>query len=397
MGHGPRPATDRCCPAVSRPLACTWRPRAGARRARTQPEGRRRRHPARCAGGVLRRLRLGQIVARLRHPVRRGAAPLPRIGVALCAPPDRPGRRARRRQHRGVAAGGGPAAAARHAQRALIGRQRDDDVQPAAHAVFARRQLSAQAADAVRRGFLAQHAAGRLPALPWPGAGGRRHRARDGARRFAQHPRTRHRVVAAGLARAEPARHPGHAGPRRRQAVARIAEEGPRLDPLHRRNADGAGLRRLHAQGNAGCAAQQDGAQLHGHLHQRPQLRAAYLRHHAERADEKAGGALHHRRVVPGVPRQTAQAGGAVGDLRRAGHRRDGAAAAVGVAGRAGARCARGPGRRSLGRDARSGAVARGDGQARAAGRGRARRGTRRAPHAQPVAGKAARGPAHRA
>ena len=48
-------------------------------------------------------------------------------------------------------------------EHALVGGQRHHAVEPAAHAVFARRQLSAAAADAVRRGLLAQHAAGRLP------------------------------------------------------------------------------------------------------------------------------------------------------------------------------------------------------------------------------------------
>ena len=46
--------------------------------------------------------------------------------------------------------------------------------------------------------------------------------------------------------------------------------------------------RRLHAGGNARRAAPQDGAELHGHLHRRAQVRAAHLRDHAERADEEA-------------------------------------------------------------------------------------------------------------
>ena len=109
------------------------------------------------------------------------------------------------------------------------------------------------------------------------------------------HPRARHRRLAAGLARAEPARHPGHAGLRRRHALARPAEEGPRLDPVHRRDADRAGVRRLHAGGNARGAARKMEPELHGHLHRRAQLRAAHLRHHAERADEEARVALHGR------------------------------------------------------------------------------------------------------
>ena len=63
--------------------------------------------------------------------------------------------------------------------------------------------------------------------------------------------------------------------------VARAAEEGPRLDPLHRRAADGAGLRRLHAGRGAARAQAQGGAELHGHLHQRAAVRAAHLRQHA--------------------------------------------------------------------------------------------------------------------
>ena len=93
-------------------------------------QGRRRRHPARRAGGVHRHLRLRQVVARLRHALRRGAAPLLRVGLAVRAAADRPGRRARRRLDRGPAAGGGAAAAARLAERALLGRQRHHAVEP---------------------------------------------------------------------------------------------------------------------------------------------------------------------------------------------------------------------------------------------------------------------------
>ena len=60
--------------------------------------------------------------------------------------------------------------------------------------------------------FLAQHAAGRLPAPPRPGPRVRGDRATHGAGRFAVDPRARDRLLAAGLARAEPARHPGHPG-----------------------------------------------------------------------------------------------------------------------------------------------------------------------------------------
>ena len=117
------------------------RPRA--RRPRAQPEERVARHPARRAGGVHRRVRLGQVVAGVRHAVRRGAAALPRIGLAVrpaAVPPDGG---AGGRRHRRPAAGRGAAAAARHAHHALLGRQRHHAVEPAAHAVLARRRLSA--------------------------------------------------------------------------------------------------------------------------------------------------------------------------------------------------------------------------------------------------------------
>ena len=270
--------------------------RAGARRARAQPEGRRRRHPARRAGGVQRRLGLGQVLAGLRHALCRSAAPLPRVGGAVCAPADRPGGRARRRRHRGPAAGGGAAAAARHAQHALLGRQRDHAVEPAAHALFARRQLSARQPMLYAEDFSPNTPQGACPTLPRPGPRLRGHRSVDGAGRFAHHPRARHRRLAAGLARAEPARHPRVTlGYDVDTPWRELPQQGPRLDPLHRRAADRAGLRRLHAGGDARGAAPQDGAELHGHLHRRAQLRAAHLRHHAERADEEARGALHDR------------------------------------------------------------------------------------------------------
>src|SRR5471030_2644348 len=102
---GRRPA--RLCPA--------------ARRARAQSEGRRCRHPAQRAGGVHRRIRLRQIVAGLRHAVRRGAAALSGIGVAVCAAAVPPDGGAGGAEHRRLAAGGGVAAAARRAQHSLVG------------------------------------------------------------------------------------------------------------------------------------------------------------------------------------------------------------------------------------------------------------------------------------
>ena len=124
---------------------------------------------------------------------------------------------------RRAAARGRAAAAARHAEHALVGGQRHDAVEPAADAVLARRHLSARPADAVRRGLLAEHARGSLPDLPRPRSlyeVTERSMVPDDTR---DDPRARRRRVAAGVARAEPARHPRHARLRRRHAVARPA------------------------------------------------------------------------------------------------------------------------------------------------------------------------------
>ncbi len=51
--------------------------------ARAQPQVRHPRDPEEEAGGLHRGLRLGQVLARLRHPLRRGAAPLRRVALLL--------------------------------------------------------------------------------------------------------------------------------------------------------------------------------------------------------------------------------------------------------------------------------------------------------------------------
>ena len=56
------------------------------RRARAQPQEHRPRPPARQAGRDHRPVGLGQVLARLRHDLRRGPAPLRRVAVGLCAP-----------------------------------------------------------------------------------------------------------------------------------------------------------------------------------------------------------------------------------------------------------------------------------------------------------------------
>ena len=105
--------------------------------------------------------------------------------------------------------------------------------------------------------------------------------------------------------------------------VARAAEEGPRLDPLHRRAAACRSTRASRRR-DAPRAQAQGGAELHGHLHQRAALRAAH-------ASPPRRARLMKKRVarymvsgdVPAVPRQAAEPRGPVGHLRRARHRRD--------------------------------------------------------------------------
>ena len=130
------------------------------------------------------------------------------------------------------------------------------------------------------------------------------------------------RRLADRLARAEPARHPGDARLRRRSTLARTPEEGARLDPLHRRAAGRAGLCRARRRGGAPRAQAQGGAELPGHIHERPASRAAHLRQHAEPADEEAGLAIHAEQRMPALPRQAAAPRVAVRDVRGPRYRR---------------------------------------------------------------------------
>ena len=109
----------------------------GARRARAQPQGNRRRHPARQAGGHHRPVRLGQVVAGLRHAVRRGAAALRRVAVGLRAAVPRADGEAGRRSHRGAVAGD-------------LDRAEDDRLEPAIDGRHGHRDLRLPAA-AVRQ------------------------------------------------------------------------------------------------------------------------------------------------------------------------------------------------------------------------------------------------------
>ena len=88
-------------PATARQGWCTTtRPTTSSTSAapRSTTSRRRRRPPARRAGRLHRRLRVGQVLAGLRHALRRGAAPLLRVGRAVRPPPAAAGRRAARRR-----------------------------------------------------------------------------------------------------------------------------------------------------------------------------------------------------------------------------------------------------------------------------------------------------------
>ena len=108
---------------------------------------------------------------------------------------------------------------------------------------------------------------------------------------------------------------------RRGSSLARPAAKGPRLDSLHRGAARRAGLLRVRRRRGAPRLQGEDGAQLHGHVHQRAASRSAHLRPHAERVVEEARVAIHAQPRVSALPRQTAAARVARRHLRRPRHR----------------------------------------------------------------------------
>src|SRR5206468_2631997 len=99
-----------------------WAP--DPRRPAEQPQERLARDPARPAHGRDRRVRLRQVVARLRHALRRRAVALHRVSVHLRAHVPRSGGPSRRGPHRADPARGGPRAEERGANGALDGRHR---------------------------------------------------------------------------------------------------------------------------------------------------------------------------------------------------------------------------------------------------------------------------------
>ena len=110
-----------------------------SRRARAQPPQHRRHDPPRPADRHHRPVRLGQILARLRHHLRRRPAPLRRVAVRVCAPVPRPHGEARRRLDRRAVARDLDRAEDRRAQSALDGRHGHGDLRLSAPALRARR------------------------------------------------------------------------------------------------------------------------------------------------------------------------------------------------------------------------------------------------------------------
>ncbi len=89
---------------------------------RAQPEERLPRAAARPADRLHRPLGLGEVLARVRHHLRRGPAPLRRVALVLRPAVPRPDGQARRRLHRGPLAGDLDRPEVRLAQPALDGR-----------------------------------------------------------------------------------------------------------------------------------------------------------------------------------------------------------------------------------------------------------------------------------
>ena len=121
-----------------------------------QPAGCGRGDPEGLARRVHRAVGQREVVARVRHDLRRGAAPLRRVAVRLRAPVPRPGRPARRRLHRGALARG-------------VDRPEVDEPQPPLDGRHDHRGLGLHAP------ALGAHRGAALPDLP------RAHREPDGA------------------------------------------------------------------------------------------------------------------------------------------------------------------------------------------------------------------------
>ena len=211
------------CPAP-RPAGADPHPR----RPPEQPQEPRPRHPHRTAGRRHRHLGQRQVLAGLRHPLCRRAAPLRRDLLGLCPPVPRPDGPTAGRQHRRRAAGHRHRPDQSGAHLALDGRHDD------------RAQRPSEAADGARRHPV-------LPAVRRAGA----HRRRGQHRR--RHPRACRRPR-----RPAPGRQlPGAGAGRLRRAAGHRRAVGPGLHPHP--PARGAA--------DAGCPRQRQEGPQQGHRH----------------------------------------------------------------------------------------------------------------------------------
>ena len=165
-----------------------------SRRARAQSQEHRSGNSARQARGLHRPVRLRQILARLRHHLCRGTAPLRRIAVGLCAPVPGDDAEARRRPDRRPVAGDFDRAEDHLEESALDRRHRDRDLRLHAavvgagrRALFARHRLADREPDRLADGRPRAGAARGHAALS-AGAGGARPQGRvpQGTRRISQ-------------------------------------------------------------------------------------------------------------------------------------------------------------------------------------------------------------------
>ena len=202
-----------------------------ARRAHAQPQEHRPHAAGRQADHRHRRQRIGQVVARLRHDLRRRAAALRRVAVGLRAAVPRADGEAGRRSHRRHLAGDRHPPEEQHPQSALDGRHDDRDPRLHAAAVRARRadllpQLRPRSRarnGGGRRAAARRAAGGHAPADRLRSAGRRRVgvERRDGRRSTSWPSVDERRAQAPARDRRERAVRVGaRAGARRRRAIA---------------------------------------------------------------------------------------------------------------------------------------------------------------------------------
>ena len=233
-----------------------------SRGARAQPQERGRRNSTGCTGRLHRRVGFGQVVPRLRHALRRGAAAY----LESVSP------YARRLFHQmGVPEvdeidGLPPAVALQQQRGSPTTRSSVGSVTTLSNLL---RMLYSRAGD-YPRGQAHLYAESFSPntpegACPECHGLGRVYEATEASMVPDPSLTIRERAIAAW----PPAWHGQNLrdilvslGYRRRHAVARSAEEGSRLDPVHRGAAHGAGLRRLHARRDAARAQAKGGAEL---------------------------------------------------------------------------------------------------------------------------------------